>query len=131
MMEAEKIRCKSCDAWIEFERPHFCPFCGAELDAAQGLTEDEPEQGESLYPLSGAAPYLMRMLLIWLGSFAIFVFPHFAIPSALYGKVAWLEPLVITIFSRKVFIIWTLTFALCVSIFLVLSLWVGHQKESK
>lgn len=56
------IRCLACGRKIEFERPLFCPYCGAKLEPIDGLLDGTESD---VYPASDIAPLLMRVFLIW------------------------------------------------------------------
>ena len=63
-MENARIVCAHCGKEIRYERPHFCPFCGKEIDSTSGLevASDEAE----IYPISNFAPLLMKIFLWYL-----------------------------------------------------------------
>lgn len=59
------IRCLACGRKIEFERPLFCPYCGAKLEPVDGLLDGTESD---VYPSSDIAPLLMRLFLIWVAA---------------------------------------------------------------
>jgi len=63
MLEDDRIVCGHCERIIRYERPNFCPYCGQEIDASQGLV-DENDTGE-VYRVGRVAPAAMRLLFYW------------------------------------------------------------------
>ena len=138
MNENEKITCQKCQAEIEYERPHFCPYCGAGLDSTQGLVFDD-EDDVPVYAWGASAPFLIKLLFMWLGVAMIFLIGRpfiVAIANEFSYRSSETGPLVKIlyffaehIFSRSMFTWVSVVFALVVVCIFLLSIWIHRDPD--
>ncbi|HLG20664.1 MAG TPA: hypothetical protein VI895_12730 [Bdellovibrionota bacterium] len=64
MSEEDKIVCSKCEKIIRYERPLFCPYCGAKLEPVEDLLNSDDRR--EVYRWSHAAPLLMNLFFGWL-----------------------------------------------------------------
>lgn len=106
MTNEEYFHCPHCAKRIQYERPHFCPFCGGSVDPSAGLT-DEMAGPPQIYRWSTVAPFLMKVLMFT----ALLAFP------------------VSFIFGRRGIFFLSILLALCVAVVLLVSLFVTRKTK--
>ena len=107
MTNEERLVCKHCEKIIRYERPHFCPYCGKEIDPTDGL--DLMNGDLEIYKWTGIAPFLMKGLMLWL----VLLLPV----SLIFGKAG------VTWFSG--------VYAIATLILILFSVFVGKPGEKK